>query len=167
MAGHYFAHGQQPQSLPPCDLEYPVLAYPPPDQSCPPYAFGYPMPTCPQPDQSCPHMNLNEGSTSTINHETAWSDNDLLQWISNFQKSDNLHSDDRVRPPQPNDPRLLMLSVEGTDLAKELSVDSPRTPSRKGDEYPLRLERFKVKTLDVYAGAGQDGKGTTHPNPSK
>ncbi|XP_034705178.1 uncharacterized protein LOC117929084 [Vitis riparia] len=235
MADHYFAHGQQPQSLPPCDLEYPVLAYPPPDQSCAPYEFGYPMPTCPPPDQSCPPYELgypmppypqlhqspppyefgypmcqNEGSTSTINHETAWSDNDLLQWISNFQNSDNLHSDDRVRPPQPNDPRLLMLLdnlrqlytekrelfknifpelddnfVESfkkirstllqlkTDrlkvqtLQRSLSVDSPRTPSRKGDEYPLRLDRFKVKTLDVNVGAGQDGKGTTHPNPSK
>lgn len=140
----------------------------------------------------------------------AWSENDLLQWISSFQKSDNFHSDHRVSPPQPNDPRLLVLlenlrklyterrelfknifpelddnfvesfkkiratlmqlktdRLKAQTLQRSLSVDSPRTPSRKGDEYPLRLERFKVKTLDVYAGAGQDGKGTTHPNPSK
>ncbi|KAJ9684771.1 hypothetical protein PVL29_016979 [Vitis rotundifolia] len=235
MAGHYCAHGQQPQSRPPCDLEYPVLAYPPPDQSCPPYEFGYSMPVYPPPDQSCPPYELgypmppypqphqspppyefgypmcqNEGSTSTINHEMAWSNNDLLQWISSFQKSDNFHSDYRVTPPQPNDPRLLMLldnlrqlytekrelfknifpelddnfvelfkKIRSTllqlktdrlkvqTLQRSLSVDSPRTPSRKGDEYPLRLERFKVKTLDVYAGVGQDGKGTTQPSASK
>ncbi|RVW71418.1 hypothetical protein CK203_058098 [Vitis vinifera] len=217
MAGPYSANGQQPQSRPPYDLGYPMLAYPQPAyQSCPPYEFGYPMPAYQQPYQSPPPyefgypMCQNEGSTSTINHEMAWSENDLLQWISSFQKSDNFHSDHRISPPQPNDPRLLVLLenlrklyterrelfknifpelddnfVESfkkiratllqlkTDrlkvqtLQRSLSVDSPRTPSRKGDEYPSRLERFKVKTLDVYVGVAQDGKGATQQNGSK
>ncbi|RVW71422.1 hypothetical protein CK203_058100 [Vitis vinifera] len=159
-----------------------MLAYPQPAyQSCPPYEFGYPMPAYQQPYQSPPPYEFG--------------------WISSFQKSDNFHSDHRVSPPQPNDPRLLVLlenlrklyterrelfknifpelddnfvesfkkiratlmqlktdRLKAQTLQRSLSVDSPRTPSRKGDEYPLRLERFKVKTLDVYVGVAQDGK---------
>ncbi|KAF9676580.1 hypothetical protein SADUNF_Sadunf08G0017000 [Salix dunnii] len=39
-------------------------------------------------------------------------------------------------------------------LQRSFSVDSPRTPSRKGLESPLTLERFKVRTV-VPGGGGQ------------
>lgn len=217
MAVPYSVHGQQPQYPPLNDLGSPVLAYPAPGYFYyPPLdQIGYPMPAFQQPDQSPPPhefgypMCQNEGSISTINHETRWSENDLLQWISRIQKNEDFHSD-RFSPPQSNDPRLLVqlenlrqLYMEKRELFKSifpelddnfvesfrkiratllqlntdrvkvqtlqrsLSVDSPRTPSRKGGEYPLRLERFKVKTLDVYVEDGRYGKGTAKPNASK
>ncbi|RVW26348.1 hypothetical protein CK203_110010 [Vitis vinifera] len=49
-------------------------------------------------------------------------------------------------------------------LQRSLSLDSPRTPSTKGDEYPLKLERFRVKTLDLSGGIQQDGNGKTSSN---
>ncbi|XP_023921886.2 uncharacterized protein LOC112033332 [Quercus suber] len=49
-------------------------------------------------------------------------------------------------------------------LQRSLSIDSPRTPSRKGGEVPLKLEYFKVKTV-VLDGSGQ-GQGN-HGSQSK
>lgn len=46
-----------------------------------------------------------------------------------------------------------------TTVQRSLSVGSPRTPSGKRGEPPLRLERFKVRTVILAAGVGQGGKG--------
>jgi hypothetical protein len=43
-------------------------------------------------------------------------------------------------------------------VQRSLSVGSPRTPSGKRGEPPLRLERFKVRTVTLAAGVGQGGK---------
>ena len=44
-------------------------------------------------------------------------------------------------------------------LQRSLSIDSPRTPFRKGGELPLKLEYFKVKTV-VLDGCGQGQQGS-------
>ncbi|KAK9283450.1 hypothetical protein L1049_011694 [Liquidambar formosana] len=47
-------------------------------------------------------------------------------------------------------------------MQRSLSLGSPRMPSRQGDESesaPLRLDRFKVRTLNVGGGVQQDGQG--------
>ncbi|KAJ6892575.1 hypothetical protein NC651_025699 [Populus alba x Populus x berolinensis] len=44
--------------------------------------------------------------------------------------------------------------VKTRALQRSLSVGSPRIPSRNGGESPLRLERFKVRTV-IPGGGGQ------------
>lgn len=44
--------------------------------------------------------------------------------------------------------------VKTRSLQRSLSVGSPRIPSRNGGESPLRLERFKVRTV-IPGGGGQ------------
>lgn len=46
-------------------------------------------------------------------------------------------------------------------MQRSLSVGSPRTPSVKRGEPPLRLERFKVRTVILAgSGIGKDGQGS-------
>ncbi|CAK7325306.1 unnamed protein product [Dovyalis caffra] len=51
-------------------------------------------------------------------------------------------------------------------LQRSLSVGSPRTPSRNGGESPLRLERFKVRTV-IPGGGGQGDKDGVESGDAK
>ncbi|OMP11301.1 hypothetical protein CCACVL1_00579 [Corchorus capsularis] len=53
-------------------------------------------------------------------------------------------------------------------LQRSLSLGSPRTPSNKGGESPLRLERFKIRTVKLGDDdVQQGGQGQTKPFGSK
>jgi hypothetical protein len=53
-------------------------------------------------------------------------------------------------------------------MQRSLSVGSPRTPSVKRGEPPLRIERFKVRTVILAAdGIGKDGSGQQGSGGSK
>jgi hypothetical protein len=53
------------------------------------------------------------------------------------------------------------LKTRALCLQRSLSVGSPRTPSRNGGESPLKLERFKVRTV-VPGGGGQGDRGASN-----
>ncbi|PIA25236.1 hypothetical protein AQUCO_12200014v1 [Aquilegia coerulea] len=54
--------------------------------------------------------------------------------------------------------KLNELKVE--TMRRSLSLGSPRTPPKSGEESTLKLQRFKVKTLDLGGGGvQQDGQG--------
>ncbi|XVE99090.1 hypothetical protein REPUB_Repub03eG0166900 [Reevesia pubescens] len=64
--------------------------------------------------------------------------------------------------------------VQVKTMQRSLSLGSPRTPSKNGDEPPLRLQRFKIRTInfgDVQEGGrggqGGQGEGATKPADSK
>ncbi|KAK9283511.1 hypothetical protein L1049_011757 [Liquidambar formosana] len=61
--------------------------------------------------------------------------------------------------------------VKFQTMQRSLSLGSPRMPSRQGDESPLRLERFKVRTIIRGGGGvqqdGQGGQADTRANGSK
>ncbi|XP_022748093.1 uncharacterized protein LOC111297719 [Durio zibethinus] len=54
--------------------------------------------------------------------------------------------------------------VKVKTMQRSLSLGSPTTPSKKGDESPLRLDRFRIRTVnigDVQGGqGGQGGQGS-------
>lgn len=82
--------------------------------------------------------------------------------------------------PQVQIPHLQVNRRRSTPtLQRSLSVGSPRTPSNRGGESDLRLDRFRIRTLNVGGGAGGGGGGsggivvqggqgdTTNPGGSK
>ncbi|KAL0007909.1 hypothetical protein SO802_009411 [Lithocarpus litseifolius] len=72
--------------------------------------------------------------------------------------------------PQVQIPHLQVNRMRSTPtLQRSLSVGSPRTPSNRGGESDLRLEWFRVRTLNVDGGGGGvvvQGD-TTNPGGSK
>ena len=62
--------------------------------------------------------------------------------------------------PQVQIPHLQVNRRRSTPtLQRSLSVGSPRTPSNRGGESDLRLDRFKIRTLNVDSGGGGGGGG--------
>ncbi|XVE68620.1 hypothetical protein DITRI_Ditri09bG0083100 [Diplodiscus trichospermus] len=60
--------------------------------------------------------------------------------------------------------------VKVKTMQRSLSLGSPPTPSKEGDESPLRLDRFKIRTVNVYVQGGQGdqgGQGANVPAGSK